>query len=237
LTGANTWSGGLTINGGLVLANNTSGSATGTGAIVVNTNGALGGTGSASGAITVNSGGAISPGSNGVGTVTFTGGLTMNAGAILNCDIGSTNDKVAVTGALVLNGTVNVTNLTGFGAGTFPIVTYTGALSGGGLTVGSKPSGYSVSVNTATANQVRLVVTVQPPPVIGTVSFSGGNFVVSGTGPSNENYYVLSSTNAALPVANWTREATNPFTAGGTFSFTNILSTNSPQKFYRLQLP
>jgi autotransporter-associated beta strand protein len=237
LTGANTWSGGLTINGGLVLANNTSGSATGTGAVAVNNGGALGGTGSASGAVTVNSGGVISPGSNGVGTVTFTGGLTLNAGAILNCEIGSTNDKVAVTGALALNGTVNVTNLAGFGAGTYPIITYTGALSGGGLTVGSKPSGYSVSVNTATANQVRLVVAAQPPPVIGATSFSGGNFVVSGTGPVSENYYVLSSTNAALPVANWTHEATNAFTAGGAFSFTNVISTNAAQKFYRLQLP
>jgi hypothetical protein len=130
-----------------------------------------------------------------------------------------------------------VTNLAGFGVGTFPIVTYTGALSGGGLTVGSKPSGYSVSVNTATANQVRLVVAAQPPPVIGATSFSGGNFVVSGTGPVSENYYVLSSTNAALPVANWTHEATNAFTAGGAFSFTNVISTNAAQKFYRLQLP
>src|SRR5262249_2077935 len=65
LTGANTWSGGLTINGGIVLANNTSGSAVGSGAVAVSSGGALGGTGSVGAAVTVNSGGAISPGSNG----------------------------------------------------------------------------------------------------------------------------------------------------------------------------
>ena len=129
LTGANTWSGGLTINGGLVLANNASDSATGTGAVAVNSTGALGGTGSMSGAVTVNSGGAISPGSNGVGTVTMTGGLTLNSGAILNFDLGTTaaSDKIAVTGALALNGVLNLTNVAGFGAGTYTLITYTGA--------------------------------------------------------------------------------------------------------------
>jgi fibronectin-binding autotransporter adhesin len=238
LTGANTWSGGLTINGGLVLANNTSGSATGTGAVAVNNGGALGGTGSASGAVTVNSGGAISPGSNGVGTVTMTGGLTLNAGAILNCDIGSTNDKVAVTGALALNGTVNVTNLAGFGAGTYPIITYTGALSGGGLTVGAHPLGYNYSVSTATANQVRLIVTVQTPPVFGGTTAGGGGMILSGNGGlANGNYFVLMATNAALPLSNWTRLLTNQFDGSGNFSFSNAISPAAAQEFFRLQLP
>ena len=238
LTGANTWNGGLTINGGLVLANNTSGSATGTGVVTVNTNGALGGTGSASGAVTVNAGGAIAPGSNGVGTVSLTGGLTLNSGAILNIEIGSTNDKVAVTGALALNGVINVTNLAGFSAGTYPIVTYSGALSGVLPVIGSKPVGYSVAVNTNTAGQVRLVVQTQTPPVFGSIKLAGTNLVFSGAGgPTNENYFLLASTNLALPVANWTRLYTNQFSATGAFAFTNAVNAAWPLSYYRLQLP
>jgi autotransporter-associated beta strand protein len=238
LTGANTYSGGTVINGGIILANNTSGSATGSAAVTVNTNGALGGTGSVSGTVTVNSGGAISPGSNGVGTVTFTGGLTLNSGAILNFEIGTTNDKVAVTGALVLGGTLNVTNLAGFGAGTYPLITYSGALSGVLPVIGSKPSGYSCTVNTNTANQVRLVVQVQTPPVFGNIVLTNGSAIFSGTGgPTNVPYFVLNSTNLALPLANWTRLATNQFNAAGGFIFTNPVSPGSPQQFLILQLP
>ena len=48
------------------------------------------------------------------------------------------------------------------------------------------------------------------------------------------NYYVLSSTNLALPLANWTRVATNQYDASGKFIFTNPISANQ-QNFFRLQ--
>ena len=238
LLNANTYTGGTTISNGLVLANNSSGSATGTGAVVVQSDGALGGTGSVSGAVTVNAGGAIAPGSNGVGTVTFAGGLTLNNGALLNIQIGSTNDKIAVTGALILGGTINVTNLAGFSAGTYPLITYSGALSGVLPVIGSKPAGYSCTVNTNTAGQVRLVVQVQTPPVFGSIVLTNGNVIFSGTGgPTNVPYYVLNSTNLASPSANWTRLQTNQFSATGTFAFTNAVNPVFPQSYYRLQLP
>jgi autotransporter-associated beta strand protein len=76
------------------------------------------------------------------------------------------------------------------------------------------------------------------PPAIGSINLSGGNLIVSGSGgPTNGTYYVLTTTNVALPVNNWTRIATNPFTATGTFIFTNDFSPGTPQQFYRLQLP
>ena len=238
LTGANSYSGGTVINGGVILANNTSGSATGSAAVTVNTSGTLGGTGSVSGAVTVNSGGAISPGNNGVGTVTMTGGLTLNSGAVLNFDIGTTNDKIAVTGALLLGGTLNVSNRAGFGAGTYPLITYTTTLSGALPVIGSKPSGYSCTVNTNAAGQVRLVVQAQTPPVFGSIQVAGANVVFSGNGgPTNVPFYVLASTNLTLPSAGWTRIATNQFNGSGDFSFTNVSDPNAPQSFYLLQLP
>ncbi len=44
-------------------------------------------------------------------------------------------------------------------------------------------------------------------------------------GTNNGPYYVLSSTNVALPLSNWTRLQTNSFDANGNFSFTNTITT------------
>ena len=52
-----------------------------------------------------------------------------------------------------------------------------------------------------------------------------------------ENYFVLTSTNLALPKSNWTRLATNQFDANGGFAFTNAGGTNSSRGFFQLQLP
>jgi hypothetical protein len=50
-------------------------------------------------------------------------------------------------------------------------------------------------------------------------------------------YYVLTSTNLALPPAAWMRVATNTFGSGGDFNFTNSLNPLVPQSFYSLQVP
>ncbi|MES2981949.1 MAG: hypothetical protein V4727_06520 [Verrucomicrobiota bacterium] len=109
LTGANIFSGTTTITAGSLLANNSSGSATGTGAVSVS--GIFGGTGTiaptGSNGITVNSGGVIAPGSgNTPGTLTFnftstSGGLTMNSGAGFQFHLGSLGmgDMLSIVGA------------------------------------------------------------------------------------------------------------------------------------------
>ncbi len=99
LTGANTYSGGTTISGGALFANNTSGSATGSGAVTINASTTLAGNGTAGGAITLNSGGFIAPGatSAGISTATLHGGsLTWNGGSQLNMELGTTSDLLAL---------------------------------------------------------------------------------------------------------------------------------------------
>jgi hypothetical protein len=77
-----------------------------------------------------------------------------------------------------------------------------------------------------------------PPPTINQAALLGGNLVVSGTGGvTNGVYYVLSSTNVALPRANWNVVATNLFTATGGFNFTNAIEPGALARFYLLQLP
>lgn len=64
--------------------------------------------------------------------------------------------------------------------------------------------------------------TVTPPPsspVMVQIQFQGGNLNVSGTGGSaNATYYVLGSTNLALPMAQWTVLSTNQFDGSGNFN-------------------
>jgi autotransporter-associated beta strand protein len=240
LTGANSWSGGTTINGGLVLANNTSGSALGSGTVTVNTGGALGGTGFVGAPVTLDAGGGLSPGSNGLGTLTINSSLSLNSSAALRFELGTTgaSDKVAVNGALTLGGVLYVTNLAGFGAGTYTLFTYTGALGGTLPAIASKPAGYSCTVDTNTSGQVRLVVQVQTPPFFNSVVATNSVLAFSGSGgPTNVPYYVLSSTNLALPLNTWGRFATNLFGPTGGFSFTDTVNPAVPQTFYRLQLP
>jgi len=50
-------------------------------------------------------------------------------------------------------------------------------------------------------------------------------------------YYILSSTNVLLPLANWQRLATNVFGSGGEFVFTEPLNPALPRSFYALQVP
>jgi hypothetical protein len=73
-------------------------------------------------------------------------------------------------------------------------------------------------------------VTARPQPGFNIVTVSGGSIVMSGTNAVG-TYVLLSSTNIALPVANWTREQTNTYS--GSFSITNAI--DAPQKFYLLQ--
>jgi len=48
-------------------------------------------------------------------------------------------------------------------------------------------------------------------------------------------YYVLASTNVALPLTNWTTVATQQFDLTGNFAFTNRGGTNG-QQFYLLKV-
>jgi autotransporter-associated beta strand protein len=94
----NTYSGGTIISSGVLEANNTSGSATGSGAVTVN-GGALAGTGSVSGAVTVNAGGSVSPGTS-IETLD-TGALTFNNDGTLDYEIDSSAGSLTVAADLV----------------------------------------------------------------------------------------------------------------------------------------
>ncbi|MFC0878493.1 autotransporter-associated beta strand repeat-containing protein [Saccharicrinis sp. FJH2] len=115
LTNSSTYSGGTTVNSGLLYINNTTGSATGSGTVNINSGGMLDGTGIINGRVVVNNGGVLSPGWK-YGTLTINNNVTLNAGATLLVDVntnGNTCDKILTNGKTVsLGGTLQMNKLT-----------------------------------------------------------------------------------------------------------------------------
>jgi hypothetical protein len=97
--------------------------------------------------------------------------------------------------------------------------------------------------NTTNYNTVSLNVSVTVNPLAANPQFNpiilGTNgLVLSGTGGvTNGTYYVLGTTNLALPLNLWTPLLTNQFDNNGNFNFTNPLNPNLSQDFYILQVP
>ncbi|MDM0010534.1 autotransporter-associated beta strand repeat-containing protein [Variovorax sp. J22G73] len=167
LTGASSYTGGTTVNAGTLSVNNISGSATGSGAVLVQSGATLAGSGTVSGAVTIAKGGVLAAG-NSPGTLTL-GALTLAAGAALNYELGQAgvpggalNDLIDVAGNLQLDGTLNVAQSAGgsFGPGLYRLMSYGGSLTNNGLDVGGVPAGTKLAdlqVQTSVANQVNLV--------------------------------------------------------------------------------
>jgi hypothetical protein len=139
-----------------------------------------------------------------------------------------------VDGDLTLGGTLNITNLTGFGLGAYTLITYDGALSGS-LTIGSKPAGYDCFVDTSTPGQVQLVVVTAP--AFQSIQAVGDSVIMGGVGPTNISYRLIASTDSALALNLWTPIATNAFDTNGQFFITNLIDPNQLQTFYRLRVP
>ena len=99
--------------------------------------------------------------------------------------------------------------------------------------------GINLAWNTNNLNNGILSIVASPTatPKIAAMKVSGNNFIFSGSnGVPNWPYYVLASTNVALPLTNWSIVATNSFDASGHFNFTNPANSAMPQTFYLLKL-
>jgi autotransporter-associated beta strand protein len=237
LSAVNTYTGTTTVSNGTLLVNGQ----IDVGGVTVVSNAALGGTGTILGAVTVNAGGILAPGV-GIGTLTINSNLTL-AGKVaidVNKSVSPSNDLTVVSGTLSNSGTgaVSVNNAGPALVSGDRFQIFNKAVSNGGaMTVTGGGAGVVWTNNLAVDGSISVLFIVVSHPSITTASLSGSNFILNGTnGPAGQNYFLLSSTNVAAPVSNWTHESTNAFDGTGHFSITNVVSPGVPQKFYLLQV-
>ncbi|CAB5511117.1 hypothetical protein LMG26857_00401 [Achromobacter anxifer] len=157
LSGINTYTG-LTrvLMGGTLMANGTIG-----GSVAVQDNSTLGGSGRINQNVTLTGG--MLQATQGQ-TLTIGGNLLMDGTSRVNVSLGaaSTGALVQVAGDLGLNGTLNVADQGGFGAGVYRLFDYSGTLTGNTMSVGATPSGIDASdlrLQTAVGGQVNLLST------------------------------------------------------------------------------
>jgi autotransporter-associated beta strand protein len=241
LTGANTYTGGTTVSNGILMINNTSGSGTGSGVVMVNSGGALSGTGIISGPVTVISGSTLAPG-NPFGPLTMSNNLTLSGGSTTFIQINHsprTNGAVRIIGGLTEGGTLIVTNAgaalnNGDSFALFNAASYNGAFAN--VVLPQLPAGLGWNTNSLATDGVVSVVVASAPFIY--VSTAAGGLAFAGTGGvANANFYLLGSSDLTMPASNWTRVLTNQFDSSGNFNVTNAPDPTWPQGFYRLQLP
>jgi fibronectin-binding autotransporter adhesin len=132
--------------------------------IVVASGASLQGNSTVGGAVHVLNGGEID-GFN--GQVFTVGSLTLDANAQVFMRLGAPSNSalIQVNGALVLDGTLTLGSVAGFGPGLYRLFNYTGALTDNGLVFGAIPAGTQLSdlsVQTSVAGQINLVYSAGP---------------------------------------------------------------------------
>ena len=138
VTNANTYQGGTSITNGVLQVSNSSGSATGTGAVTVGSDGTLQGSSTAgygiiTGAVTVeNNGNFLASGAmSGGPSLTLAGGLTLNAGSLSTFQLGASNSTPVVNitgGPFLISGAsfIDIINTGSMAHGTYHLFGYTG---------------------------------------------------------------------------------------------------------------
>ncbi len=207
---------------------------------LTNSAGLLAGSGTVAGPVVVLAGATLGAGDNGLipGTITLNGGLTLGGNGFfrVNKSLAHSNDLVAVTGGLANTGTgtITITNV-GPALKVGDAFTLFSALVAGGnaLTVSGAGVTWNNHLSADGGVTVSGIISSAPPVFLGTV-VSGNNLVSSvSNGAAGSTYYVLATTNLALPLANWTRVATNVY-PGGVFYLTNTINSGVANRFYIL---
>jgi autotransporter-associated beta strand protein len=203
----------------------------------------LRGTGTINGRLLAKPGSTVSPGVDAIGTLTITNLVTLQGATVMEVDkAGLTQDLIQSSATITYGGTLYLTNLS---QGTSPLAlgdsfqlfsapNYAGGFS---AIVPSTP-GTGMAWDTSQLTVDGTLKVALPRPTIGSIVASGGSVIISGSGGlANGSYYVLASTNIALPLTNWTSIATNTFDGSGNFNFSTPIDPSLPRRFFVLQVP
>jgi autotransporter-associated beta strand protein len=247
LTGAGTIGSTLTIDLSAGSTLDVSGRTDGT--LGLNSPQVLTGEGTVLGSVTVLSGATVSPGENlagspagsgVIGVLTITNTLVLQAGSAVWLDLdGSslTNDVIRGLAQVTYGGTLNLSGYPGVAGQVFKL--FDAAVYAGAFAAINPPTpGYGLEWDLSKLAVDGTIRVVPQRARIGTLTLGNGQVIVSGTnGLPNATYYLLSSTNVALPLAQWQPLGTNQFSWDGSFSETNAVNPAEGGRFYLLQQP
>jgi len=206
----------------------------------------LRGNGVVSGKLVANAGSTISPavtpGVSPAGLLTVSNSIVLSGTVTMDLDPANGTNDVLKSGlsTITYGGTLNLINLSSplTNGSSFKLFSASGYL-GSFATITPATPGVGQAWNISalnTSGTIKVVSTA--PPKFSSIVIAGGNVVFSGSnGVPSSPYYVLASTNLALPRASWTSIATNTFDLNGYFAFTNSLTPPLPQRFYQIQIP
>ena len=201
----------------------------------------LRGNGSITGNLIENAGAAVSPGVS-VGALTVSGDITLHGTTFMELD--ASLDASDVLHAAVINygGALSLSNLAGsLASGDSFKLFDAGSYNGSFASIVPATPGPGLTWDTTTLTTdgtLRIGGGGTAPPEIGGVSVSGGDLVLNGTGGTpGGTYTLLTSSNIALPLINWTPVLTRMFDNSGNFSVTNGVDPSASQRYFLLRVP
>jgi hypothetical protein len=209
--------------------------------LTINNSGSLIGNGTIAGNVVIQLLGTLSPGTS-VGRLVLSNSPTLNGNTLMEVSKDGpllTNDQVQVAAPLTYGGALAVSKVgptpltTGNEFSLFSATSYGGAFTS--LTLPALDTGLMWTNKLLINGSIQVVPFT--PPQITSLSHSGANFLFSGSGgPPGGTYHVLTTTNLALPLPNWTAALTNQFDWLGNFTISNAVA-GEPQRFYMLRIP
>lgn len=237
LSGANSYDGTTTVAGGTLVVSNTTGSATGNGAVTVQANAVLAGTGILGGPVTLEADAALAPGVAGLGLLTFNNTLTLATNSTVMMELDKalmTNDVVAAS-AVNCDGTLIVSHLNGnLAAGdAFQLFSTAGPNSGNFSAI--VVSGTTLKGQFDPASGIlSLVPGTATTPTNISYSFDSANGKLTLTWPESHLGWSVQSNSVSVTDPNaW-------YNIEGSTAVTNLDLTVDPflpQVYYRLLLP
>lgn len=113
-----------------------------------------------------------------------------------------------------------------------------GVIAGTPTATGTFPGTITAANGTLpNATQAFTIVVGAIIPTLPSVALDGNNLILSGTGPANGTYTILTATEAGAAAAAWSPVATGTFDSAGAFRYTNAISTSVTRTFYRVRVP